>query len=131
MNQESLFLDVPSVTTRRATLNKQWVSLVNVTLPAMAKAHRWPISLNHCFMRVCLDTALGARWHTVICRPAIKHLSDEQLIAAISVAQSLAQAPDTLAQLNLQSIRWRKNPWAAPVFQTPSSQTGLLSLKAN
>ncbi len=58
-------------------------------------------------MRVCLDTALGAPWHTVVHRPAIKHISDGQLIAAISVARSLVEAPQTLRLLNSQSIRWR------------------------
>jgi hypothetical protein len=108
VKQESLFLEVPNAVENRLTLNARWMMLVSETLPTMARSHNWPISLDHCFMRVCLDTALGAPWHTVIDRPAIKHLSDEQLLAAISVAQSLVQTPATLLALNDQSIRWRK-----------------------
>jgi hypothetical protein len=58
-------------------------------------------------MRVCLDTALGAPWPTVVNRPAVRHLTDKQLLAAISVAQSLLKTPAILHELNQQSIQWR------------------------
>ena len=107
--QDSLFLEEPALM-NRLKLNALWMMLVRETLPALARKHEWPISLDHCFMRVCLDNALGAPWPTIINRPAIKHLSDEQLLAAISVAQSLVQTPVTLHALNDQSIRWRTAP---------------------
>jgi hypothetical protein len=69
----------------------------------------WPISLDHCFTRVCFDTALGAPWQSLIPRPATKHLSDERLTLAISVAQSLVDNPEKLRGLNQKSKRWRKS----------------------
>ncbi len=92
----------------RSLLIAKWTDLVRHVLPGLASEHGWPISADHCFMRVCLDTALGAPWHTIVRRPAIRHLSDAQLSAAIAVADSLVRAPETLWPLNRQSIEWRK-----------------------
>jgi hypothetical protein len=109
MTQQMLFSIDSTALEIRLTMNMQWLQLVGETLPAMANKHDWPISLDHCFMRVCLDTALGAPWHTVVRRPAIKYLSDEQLLAAISTAKGLVQKPETLDALNKQSIKWRQS----------------------
>jgi hypothetical protein len=94
--------------TQRAMLVKRWMKLMRDVLPAMAPRCGWPISEDHCFMRVCLDMAVGAPWHTIIKRPAIRYLSIEQLVAAIAVAEALVSAPEKLASLNAQSIRWRR-----------------------
>jgi hypothetical protein len=96
----------------RATRVARWYVLTRDILPVMAERHAWPISNDHCFMRVCLDTAIGAPWHMHVRRPAIRHLSDSQLAAAIAVAEALLLAPDTLGQLNQQSIQARKRKFA-------------------
>ncbi len=83
----------------------------------MAETCSWPISLDHCFMRVCLDTALGAPWHLIVRRPAIRHLTSEQLAAAITVAEGVVRAPETLEALNRQSIGWRKHAAAQTAAQ--------------
>ena len=93
--------------TERAALVGRWLLLVRETLPGMATRHAWPVSLDHCFMRICLDTALGRPWHTVVRRPAIRHLSDGQLATAIAVAEAIMIRPETLVPLNCQSIAWR------------------------
>jgi hypothetical protein len=107
MNQ-ALLIERPKEVEQRLALNATWLALVKETLPNLAKDHQWPISLDHCFMRVCLDTALGAPWHTVVKRPAIKHLSDDQIAKAICVAQSLVASPALLQELNQNSIRRRR-----------------------
>lgn len=94
---------------RRDLLITRWMTLVRDILPAMAQRCHWPISRDHCFMRVCLDTALGAPWPSVVRRPAVRNLSDAQLGAAITIAEDLVRAPETLAALNRQSIRWRRD----------------------
>jgi hypothetical protein len=101
-------LDTPKELAHRLALNARWLTLVKETLPSMAKVHQWPIALDHCFMRVCLDTALGSPWHAVVKRPAIKHLSDHQIKSAIGVAQSIVNSPELLHLLNENSIRSRK-----------------------
>ncbi len=73
----------------------------------MARERDWPISLDHCFMRVCLDAILGAPWTRTVSRPAIRHLSEDQLEAAVRVAESIATHPETLRALNEASLRGR------------------------
>jgi hypothetical protein len=95
--------------TERDSLVARWNILMRKTLPEMAQASRWPIVLDHCFMRVCLDAAVGGPWHTRVKRPAIRNLSDIHLAEAVRVAESIVAMPDTLAALNAQSLQWRKS----------------------
>jgi hypothetical protein len=106
---QALLIDSTQDLERRLALNATWLTLVKETLPNMAKANQWPISLDHCFMRVCLDAALSAPWHTVVKRPAIRNLSDDQIYKAICVAQSLVASPELLFELNQNSIRGRRS----------------------
>jgi hypothetical protein len=39
----------------RARLEADWLTLTRQTLPTLAKARRWPVSADHCFMRILLD----------------------------------------------------------------------------
>jgi hypothetical protein len=93
----------------RDALVARWNILVRHTLPDMARRCGWPISQDHCFMRVCLDTALGAPWHGLVKRPAIRHLTDSQLAEVIAVAEAIVQAPEILGALNRESIQWRRS----------------------
>ena len=92
----------------RTILLERWLELTRRVLPAMAAAQGWPIREDHCFMRVCLDAVAGAPWRQVIRPPAIRHMSEAQLAAAVRVAQDIADRPDTLAALNSQSLRQRR-----------------------
>ncbi len=92
---------------RRAVLLARWVLLTGTVLPAMAAEQGWPIRLDHCFKRVCLDAALGARWDTVVRRPAIRHLSLSQLSAAVEHAERIVATPTLLSPLNQASLRLR------------------------
>ena len=86
----------------------RWLELMRGTLPGLADAARWPIRFDHCFMRVCLDHAIGQPWHERVRRPAIRNLTDEQLRAAITVADRIVADPSALPRLNAQSLAWRK-----------------------
>jgi hypothetical protein len=92
----------------RSILIARWLDLTRNVLPGMAASCRWPISNDHCFMRVCLDASLGAPWHTRVKRPATRHLTITQLKAAIAVAEGINAEPHTLDALNRRSIRWRQ-----------------------
>src|ERR1700710_1781504 len=87
----------------RAEAVARWLHLTRVALPAMASAHRWPISLDHCFMRVCLDLAIGAPWHERVRPPAVRPRDGAQLPAAIAVAERVPAAPASLPALNRES----------------------------
>lgn len=91
----------------RDGLQRRWLHLTRHVLPGMADAAGWPIRYDHCFMRVCLDHAVGAAWHSVVPRPAVRHMTDEQLQAAIGWAERIAAEPGLLPGLNQQSLQWR------------------------
>ena len=92
----------------RAAMVERWHALTRRILPAMASEHGWPIHLDHCFMRVCLDAALGSPWTAAVARPAMRHMSDEELAAAVRVAEGIAARPDTLTALNARSLEGRR-----------------------
>ena len=59
-------------------------------------------------MRVCLDVAIGQRWDGVVGRPAVRHLTDDQLAAAVSVAEAILRDPALLPPLNARSLAMRQ-----------------------
>lgn len=91
----------------RADAVARWLHLTRVVLPGLAAMHRWPIHNDHCFMRVCLDLAIGAPWHRQVRRPAIRHLGDAQLARAIALAERIAADPASLVALNRESLALR------------------------
>lgn len=92
----------------REQLLARWLDLTRRVLPGMASAEGWPIRLDHCFMRVCLDHALGQPWHQRVRRPAFRHLRDDELRGAVAVAERIAADPAVLPGLNAQSLAWRR-----------------------
>ena len=44
--------------------------LTEQALPTQAHLHHWPIRLDHCFKRICLDHAFQDIWHHHIPRSA-------------------------------------------------------------
>lgn len=93
--------------TERPALLARWLQLTRAALPGMAAAQGWPIRLDHCFMRVCLDAAVGRPWHEAVRRPAVRHLSDAQLARAVAVAERIVGEPACLPALNEASLRMR------------------------
>ncbi len=100
--------EVPGAGPERDALVARWLELTRRTLPEMAAAQRWPIRLDHCFMRVCLDEAMGGPWTAVLRRPAIHSMTEGQLLAAISVAEAIVARPALLAGLNARSLERRR-----------------------
>ncbi len=97
----------PEPMTREQMLAR-WLDLTRRVLPAMAQAARWPIRFDHCFMRVCLDHAVGQPWHERVRRPATRHLAEDALQRAVAVAERIAADPAVLPGLNDQSLAWRR-----------------------
>lgn len=86
----------------------RWQELTQAILPGMAADQRWPIRLDHCFMRVFLDNAIGGRWDLSIGRPAIRTISDAALADAVALAESVLSEPGRLPGLNDRSLAWRR-----------------------
>jgi hypothetical protein len=103
----------------RDALLVEYRRLVDVALPARARSEHWVVRADHCFGRILLDHAVGGCWYDALSRsrsagPAYRQLSDEQLAAAVAMAQAVEQAGDPLLRsLNDQSLRWRGKPTRA------------------
>ena len=86
----------------------QFNLLTEQTLPTRARELHWPIRLDHCFKRICLDHAFQAPWHTKIPRPAYRHLRGDPLDRALTCAQSLTTGTrELLDRLNRESLTYR------------------------
>lgn len=82
--------------------------LTETVLPALARQHHWPIRLDHCFKRICLDAAFHDVWHHHLPRPAERHLIGDALARAISTAEAIAaEGVPTLTARNQESLRYR------------------------
>ncbi len=82
--------------------------LTERTLPELARRQRWPIRLDHCFKRICLDHAFGDVWYNHLPRPAERHLQGEPLLRAVACAEALALGDRALLnERNAASLRWR------------------------
>lgn len=82
--------------------------LTRDTLPGLAAARGWPIRNDHCFQRVLLDVACGARWYDHIAgRPAYRAASDAQLERAVALAEAAVAGDADLAALNRTSLAFR------------------------
>lgn len=85
-------------------------TLVSKRLPMAAQqAGSWPISHDHCFARVVLDDVLAARWDNYLKgSPAYKHLSTNELEAAIDLAERMCERSEPLVEtLHERSLRRR------------------------
>lgn len=93
----------------RAAQVLEWKHLTEEALPAMARQYRWPLRLDHCFKRVCLDHAFGDVWYRHVKKPAERHLSSEDLGRAVQCARDIARdGKALLKERNDQSLQWRE-----------------------
>ena len=77
-------------------------------LPALAKEQRWPIRLDHCFKRICLDAAFEDVWYDHLRKPAERHIAGESLGKALAAAEAIAaEGLETLRVLNAASLQYR------------------------
>lgn len=102
-----------------AAIRESYLFLTRHALPeaarrANAAGDAWPITLDHCFMRVALDHVFGQRWDTAIDRrngPAYRQLNATQLRTAISIAESmLSGGCERVRTLDDASRRMRRPP---------------------
>ncbi len=108
----------------RDQLLARYRELVLAELPRRARAGRWVVTADHCFGRIVLDHAVGGRWYDVLDRrrsPAFAQLTDEQLAAAVALAERvLAEGDPLLRDLDARSLAWRGKP-AKPGTAVPRS----------
>ena len=86
---------------------------MQVELPARAATDGWVLRADHCFGRVLLDHAVGARWYDVLDRrrTAFTQLDDTQLAGAVELGERLLVEGDPLLRkLDARSLAWRGKP---------------------
>ena len=89
-------------------LRREWLELMRVRLPAAAATRPdWPIRLDHCFGRVVLDAVAGRPWREVIAAPAWRHMTAEQLRAAIALGEAILDGSADLVALDARSLELR------------------------
>lgn len=82
--------------------------LTEEVLPALARQESWPIRLDHCFKRICLDYAFEDVWYQHLARPAERHITGVPLARAIACAEELIAAGlPALKTHNAASLRYR------------------------
>ncbi len=95
----------------RQQLLARYRELVLGELPRRARTEGWVVTADHCFGRIVLDNVVGGRWYDILDRrrsPAFAQLTDEQLAAAVALAERVAQAGDPLLrELDARSLAWR------------------------
>ncbi|MGB3788467.1 MAG: hypothetical protein WA949_10695 [Phormidesmis sp.] len=90
-------------------LREQYLQLINHHLPEKAKQVSMPVRFNHCFARIVLDNLFEGCWYDHLSRklPAYKQLDEQQLGRAIAIANNMLYHPETVSQLNQNSLQWR------------------------
>ena len=82
--------------------------LTEVDLPSQARAQHWPLRLDHCFKRVCLDYAFQDVWYKHLKKPAERHIVGEPLRRALECAEQIAADGEALLRTrNTESLRYR------------------------
>ena len=90
-------------------LINSYLYLTKNVLPSLAKdgSRTWPVAEDHCFQRIVLDTIFGGVWYEFIDRPAYKHLTMEQVSAAVQLCEAIIDGRSNIQELNQQSLIWR------------------------
>ena len=92
-----------------ATKKERLRQLANVEFPAAAKAGKYPIVFNHCFLRVVYDDVFQDKWQHKLKKgkPAIHQLTEAQLDRAIATGEAMIKDKDLTVKLNQASLEWR------------------------
>lgn len=107
-NEKGACADAPSNPEQRYGALLRFKHLTETALPVRAREEHWPIRLDHCFKRICLDHAFGDVWYRHLRKPAERHLAGEALDRAVQCAEDLLREGLTLlTERNLASLRYR------------------------
>ncbi|MEM9854194.1 MAG: hypothetical protein AAF841_07035 [Pseudomonadota bacterium] len=77
-------------------------------MPALAPARGWPVSDDHCFQRIVLDTICGGVWYDHIAKPGYQTMPAKMAAAAHKLCEDIIAGREDLIALNAQSLAWRR-----------------------
>lgn len=69
----------------------------------------YPISADHCFLRVAYDALFPGPWDQYLDKPAWKHLSPVQTETVQQLLTEMIHDPATCQKLNSESLKKRRN----------------------
>ena len=81
--------------------------LTQTTLPGVARERGYPVHLDHCFKRICMDNAVSGYWREFVKAPFYEHASYLQLVTALGIARAIFDGQADITELNKRSLRWR------------------------
>ena len=86
-----------------------YLRLTREEMPKLAATSRkdWPVSADHCFQRIVLDTICSGIWYNHLKRPAYRHMTPAQVSRAVALCHAIIRDEADLDALNTQSLRWR------------------------
>ena len=101
-------LPLPGPDYARGEAVARFKHLTETVLPQLAREARWPLRLDHCFKRVCLDHAFQDVWYRHLKKPAEKHINGEALDRALRCAEEIAEEGRPLLDIrNRESLAYR------------------------
>ena len=91
----------------RDALVSHWFELTRQRMPALAAERGWPVRFDHCFQRILLDNAMGAKWSDHIASAAFKNAPVRVLEKAIDLGEACVAGRAELTALNRLPLEWR------------------------
>ena len=81
-----------------------YLQMIGFTLPNLGGM---PVTHDHCFARILLDTHFGGRWQKFLPSPAYKNLSAAELKSLTCIGDSIVEGKTDIWQLNKISRGYR------------------------
>ena len=110
----------------RGQLEARYKDLFNVALPDKAMEKQWPISQNHCLMRIALDHYCGRCWYDRWDqrKGAMASMSTAELQGVIQVAERMLQdggqgGAGFVGELHRRSLAYRGKGLAEKTHEEP------------
>ena len=100
-----------------ADLASRYIVLTKEVMPHLARtSHKhWPVSNDHCFQRIILDTVCGGVWYDYLPRPAYKTMTHDEAANAVKLCNDIISGDADLIVLNKQALQWRGKTGATPL----------------
>ena len=84
-------------------------AFANFIFPKLAADYKWPIRLNHCFLRVIYDNVMQEKWSNLLPAPAYKHMTDVEIHKCVLLCEEIRRFPEIMPGLNDISLEYRNS----------------------
>jgi hypothetical protein len=98
---------IHTTTGSRALLASRIEKLAKRVLPAVAKTMRYPVTEDHCFLRIAYDQAVQGMWYDHVESPFGANATKEQMQRALDTLREMVESATAAHRFNRQSLAWR------------------------